>query len=97
MMPIAAVAAAARQQVAVYKAKVIQAQLAPHDPAFDFKIESIKQTFAAIERSVAQLEDAGHAVAMDFAQLDRYMTEWPVEIRRAEALMVAASEATSVP
>lgn len=99
MAPIAAVAASARQQVARYKALLIQAQLAPHDTDHDFKLESIKQTIGAIERSVTQLEDAGHAVAMDFTQLDRYMAEWPQEIARMEAIKAdpAARATPSVP
>jgi hypothetical protein len=82
------------KQVLEYKALIMEAEAAPHDPALDSKMEMMHQTFGAIERNAQAVAHHYRELTKDFAQLDRYVPAWRDDI---DAYHRAQSATTAPP
>lgn len=82
---ITRLASRAQKQVIEYGALIDDALHAPHDPAYDGKVEYMRQTFGAMQREAEALALAARNLGQTYTQLDRYVEEWKVDLARIDA------------
>ena len=83
--PILTMAGRARQQMLHYENLLHQAEMAPHDPKLDGKLEQMHQTIGHAKAQLDSVTQLARLLRHDFAQLQRYGKEWAEEIGAYEA------------
>jgi hypothetical protein len=81
-----------RKQLVEYRTLVHEAETAPHDHALDGKLEQMHQTYGAIERDIAIMEQMNRNVTLRFTQLEVYKDSWKADVLAYEASTDASTQ-----
>jgi hypothetical protein len=98
LRPIMKVGAALRRQMAVYHELLLDAQLAPHDPSLDSKLERLKNQLKPLDTLIPQFLAIGDQIGEALKQWDRIIGEDTDTLRRlVESSRPPATTATPGP